>query len=71
MDIPCFKESIEPDTEQCEEPPPIVVTKTACEIIERLNDRGNDALSNYYTATAACSFYNQVTYFMHYYYMFI
>ncbi|XP_045455319.1 MICOS complex subunit Mic60-like [Melitaea cinxia] len=44
----------------CEEPKPIVVTKTVCEIIERLKDRGNEALSNYYTASTACSLYNQV-----------
>ncbi|CAH2097056.1 unnamed protein product [Euphydryas editha] len=53
--------SIDPE-EPCEEPKPIVVTKTVCEIIERLKDRGNEALSNYYTASTACSLYNQVSY---------
>ncbi|XP_045780373.1 MICOS complex subunit Mic60-like [Maniola jurtina] len=48
------------DGESCVKPPPIVVRKTACEILERLKERGNEALSNYYTAHRACLLYNQI-----------
>ncbi|XP_046972875.1 MICOS complex subunit Mic60-like [Vanessa cardui] len=54
-------ESIDPDKPVCvEKPEPIVVTKTTCEVIDRLKDLGNEALSNYYTASTACSLYNQI-----------
>ncbi|XP_050357349.1 MICOS complex subunit Mic60-like [Nymphalis io] len=55
------RESIEPDKPICDnKPEPIVVTKTTCEVIDRLKDLGNEALSNYYTASTACSLYNQI-----------
>lgn len=51
--------SIEPEP-PCEETSSTVVSKTVCEIVERLKDRGEEALSNYYTVIAACTLYNQV-----------
>ncbi|XP_034837113.1 MICOS complex subunit Mic60-like [Maniola hyperantus] len=47
------------DGEHCVKPPPIVVRKTACEILERIKERSSEALSNYRTAHRACLLYNQ------------
>ncbi|CAH0721099.1 unnamed protein product, partial [Brenthis ino] len=52
-------EAIEPEP-PCEETPSNVVSKTVCEIVERLKDRGEEALSNYCTVITACTLYNQI-----------
>ncbi|XP_047512577.1 MICOS complex subunit Mic60-like [Pieris napi] len=40
--------------------PPPVITKSICEIEECVKDLAEDALNNYYTAKAACAYYNSV-----------
>ncbi|OWR42661.1 putative mitochondrial inner membrane protein isoform 1, partial [Danaus plexippus plexippus] len=53
-------ESVDPEGPPCEGPPPVVISKTACEIVDHLRELANDVLSNYYTAERACFLYNQI-----------
>ncbi|XP_052744861.1 MICOS complex subunit Mic60-like [Bicyclus anynana] len=61
-EIEAGKAASEPEEadESCVKPPPVVVRKTICEILERLKERKTEALSNYYTAHHACLLYNKI-----------
>ncbi|CAG9569441.1 unnamed protein product [Danaus chrysippus] len=58
-DTPITK-SADPESPPCEAPPPVVISKTACEVVDHLRVLANDVLSNYYTAERACFLYNEI-----------